>query len=194
MKRAALVLAAVGITALPILAIAQSKAPRDSAAAKPLQRARVLQLETGKQKTDAERARIAAEKARIRAEAAKHQARLATGEWDFFDELVDVDPIFEGAWWEVEPVIELARAALENIDWDEINMTMQEASENLAASAPFALFQDIPPMPDLPPIPRWRRFQFHRFRLFRRCRRLGCAKACASGTSGVLTARLMRNF
>jgi hypothetical protein len=152
MKRAALILAAVGVTALPVLVVAQSKAPRDSAAAKSLQRARVLRQETGKQKTDAERAKIAAEKARIRAEAAKHKARLAPGEWDF-DELVDVDPIIEGALWEVEPAMELARAALESIDWGEINMAMQEASENLAASAPFVLLQDMPPMPDIPPIP-----------------------------------------
>jgi len=156
MKRALLILAAASVTALPVLVIAQSKSPRDSSAAKSLQRARVLQQETEKQKKDAERAKISAEQAKSRAEAEKHKARvkarLAPGEWDF-DELVDVDPIIEGALWEVEPAMELARAALENIDWGEINMAMQEASENLAAIAPFALLQDIPPMPDLPPIP-----------------------------------------
>jgi hypothetical protein len=152
MKRAALILATVGVTALPILVIAQSQAPRDSAAAKSLQRARVLRQQTGKQKTDAERAKMAAEKARIRAEAAKHKALPAPGEWDF-DELVDVDPIIEGALWEVEPAMELARAAFENIDWGHINEAMHEASENLALIMTFPPLPDIPPMPDIPPIP-----------------------------------------
>jgi hypothetical protein len=156
MKRAALILVAASITALPILVIAQSKSPRDSSAAKSLQRARVLQQETEKQKKDAERAKIAAEKAKSRADAEKHRTRvkalLAPGEWDV-DELVDVDPIIEDALREVEPAMELARAALENINWGEINEAMQEASENLALIMPFPPLPDIPPMPDIPPIP-----------------------------------------
>ncbi len=152
MKRAALIFAAASVTALPILVIAQSKSPRDSSAAKSLQRARVLHQETGKQKIDVERAKIAAEKAKIRAETAKHKARLAPGEWDV-DEWVDVDPIIEDALSEVEPAMELARAALENINWGEINEALQEASENLTLIMPFPPLPDIPPMPTLPPIP-----------------------------------------
>jgi|GEM_PF-3516059 len=156
MKRTLLNLTVACAVALPLGVVAQSKSPRDSSAAKSLQRARVLQQETEKQKKHVERAKISTEQAKSRAEAEKHKARvkarLTPGEWDF-DELVDVNPIIEGALWEVEPAMELARAALENIDWGHINEAMQEASENLALIMPFPPLPDIPPMPDIPPIP-----------------------------------------
>jgi len=151
MKRILLILAAVFAVTLPILVIAQSKAQRDSSAAKPLERERARQRYFELQKEAAEQEKLAAEKARIKAK--RHgRMHLANEDWDF-DELAEIEPAIEEAMSQVEPALEQAREALENIDLVEINAAVQEASESLARIAPFAPIPDIPPIPAIAPVP-----------------------------------------
>jgi len=171
MKRALLLLAAVIAVALPILVIAQSKAPRDSSATKPSSRERMAREYNAKQRIVADRARMAADRARAEADHARHRARReAHADFDEFelDALAEIAPAVEGVLEGVEPALAHAREALENIDWGEINDAMQDASESLARLAPMpplppisgippfpalAPFPDFPPLPDIPPMP-----------------------------------------
>jgi len=182
MKRVLLLLAAVIAVALPILVIAQSKAPRDSSATKPSSRERIAREYNEKQRIAAERARMAADRARAEADRARHRARRAAhADFDEFelDALAEIAPAVEGALEGVEPALlgafelvgpamEEARAALADIDFGEINDAMQDASESLARLAPIpplppisgippfpalAPFPDFPPIPDIPPMP-----------------------------------------
>jgi hypothetical protein len=154
MKRALLILLAIGALTAPILVIGQSKATRDSLNTKKSERAGILQDEAKKQE---ERARLAAEKDLIKAEKNKTRAARraharaphagapyggAPGDWDNWD--ADVEPAIAGAWEGAEAAMEAAAAAMENIDWGAINESMHHAAAALA---------DMPPMPDMPPFP-----------------------------------------
>jgi len=171
MKRALLLLAAVIAVALPILVIAQSKAPRDSSTAKPSSRERMAREYNEKQRIVADRARMAADRARAEADRARHRARReAHADFDEFEleSLAEIEPAIAGAFELVGPAMEEARAALADIDFGAINAAMQDASESLARLAPMpplppisgippfpalAPFPGFPPMPDMPPMP-----------------------------------------
>lgn len=153
MKRILLILAAVSVVALPIWVIAQSRAPRDTT------KNQAAQQQAERQKEMAERAKREAEKERFQGKRhARSKAHLAGEEWNW-DELADAEPAVAEALEMVEPAMEAARAAMENIDFAEINAAMQEASENLARVVPFVDMPPIPPIaaiapfPELPPIP-----------------------------------------
>jgi hypothetical protein len=138
-----------------MLVIGQSKTPRDSSASKKPQRTFILKQDAEKPKNEADRAKVAAEKANIKAEEAKPEARVKAHieqeAWDF--DVPEVEPIIENAFELIEPAMEQARAALENIDWGEINSAMDEASAALAEMPPLPPLPDIPPIPDIPPLP-----------------------------------------
>ncbi|MCG3120057.1 MAG: hypothetical protein ALAOOOJD_02641 [bacterium] len=159
MKRILLILAAVSVVALPIWVIAQSQAPRDTT------KSQSAKQKADRQKALAERAKRDAEKEKLRGKRhARIKAHLAGDAWAW-DELAVAEPAVAEALEMVEPAMEAARAAMENIDFAEINMAMQDASENLARVAPFvdmppippiaalAPFPELPPIPDIPPIP-----------------------------------------
>ncbi len=153
MKRALLLLAAVIAVALPILVIAQSKAPRDSSTTKPSSRERLAREYNERQKIANERVRMAADRARAEAERARHHARReAHADFDEFEleALAEIEPTVAGAFELIGPAMEEARAALAGIDFGEINAAMQEASESLARLAPMP---PIPPIPGIPPMP-----------------------------------------
>jgi len=153
MKRALLLLAAVLAVALPILVIAQSKAPRDTSTTKPSSRERLAQEHHEKQKIVADRARMAADRARAEADRARHRARReAHVDFDDFelDALAEIEPVVVDAFELVGPAMDEARAALADIDFGEINAAMQDASESLARLAPMP---PIPPISGIPPIP-----------------------------------------
>jgi len=164
MKRALFILSAVLAVALPILVIAQSKAPRDSSATKPPSRERLAREYNEKQKGVAERARIAADRARHRTRREAH----ANFEDFELEALAEIEPAVAGVFELVGPAMEEARAALADIDFGEINAAMQDASESLARLAPMpplppisgippfpalAPFPDFPPLPAMPPLP-----------------------------------------